>query len=199
MLDPTRQRDPERTRAALVEAALATLKEDGFAGTTARAIAQRAGVNQALVFYHFGGVNRLLLAAVDASAAARLARYGAAIDAATGPQELARTARELYREDVEGGHVTVVTELIGASLTHPELRPELVERMRPWLDLTQRTLERLTAGMPAAALLPPRAGAFALVALYLGIHLLSRLDPQNATAEELFELLERVAALASAP
>ena len=68
-------REPSRTRALLVEAALATLKEAGYSGTTARAIAARAGVNQALVFYHFGGVDGLLLEALDASSAERLERY----------------------------------------------------------------------------------------------------------------------------
>ena len=68
-------KDPSATRARLVEAALQSLQEEGFAGTTARSIAARAGVNQALVFYHFGGVDGLLLAALDASATERLGRY----------------------------------------------------------------------------------------------------------------------------
>ena len=50
------------TRAALVAAAIDTLRESGFAAASARRIAQRAGCNQALVFYHFGTVNDLLMA-----------------------------------------------------------------------------------------------------------------------------------------
>ena len=42
------------TKQGLVEAAIETLKAEGFAGASARAIAGRAGCNQALVFYHFG-------------------------------------------------------------------------------------------------------------------------------------------------
>src|SRR3712207_1158161 len=150
------RRDPDQTRAALIEAALETLKAEGFAGTTARAVAGRANVNQALVFYHFGGVLPLLLAALDHSAAARLARYRAAVDEASAPEELVREMRELYREDVAGGHVTIVTELIGASLSNPELRVELVARMRPWLELVRRVFEDALAASPLRELVPVR-------------------------------------------
>src|SRR4051794_35552634 len=118
-------KDPSATRARLVEAALQSLQEEGFAGTTARSIAARAGANQALVFYHFGGVDGLLLAALDASAAERLGRYRAALASAPTTHEKIDAARRLYREDVDGGHVTVIAELLGASLARPELRSAL--------------------------------------------------------------------------
>ncbi|WP_436533344.1 TetR/AcrR family transcriptional regulator [Actinoplanes sp. HUAS TT8] len=50
-----RQRDPERTRQKILEAAAAEFAEHGFAGARTRAIASRAGVNQQLVSYYFGG------------------------------------------------------------------------------------------------------------------------------------------------
>ena len=53
------------TREALVRGAVAALIEEGFAGASAREIARRAGCNQGLVFYHFGSVANLLLAALD--------------------------------------------------------------------------------------------------------------------------------------
>src|SRR5215469_9896518 len=58
-------RQVTETRAALTEAAIAVLRESGFASASARRIAQRAGCNQALVFYHFGSVNDLLVAALE--------------------------------------------------------------------------------------------------------------------------------------
>src|SRR3954447_21473550 len=120
-----------QTRASLVEAALETLRNDGFARTTARAIAQRAGVNQALIYYHYEGVNGLLLAALEASSAERLAAYRAALADVSSVADAIPTMTTLYREDVAGGHVTVLAELVGASLAHPELAPQLVERMDP--------------------------------------------------------------------
>src|SRR6202161_2979627 len=68
------------TRRRLIEAALETLKTEGYAGASARAIAQRAGSTQGLIFYHFGSVTNLLLAALDAVSAERLLRYGEAVD-----------------------------------------------------------------------------------------------------------------------
>src|SRR6185436_20697275 len=50
-----RQRDPERTRQRIIEAAAAEFAEHGYAGARTRAIAARAGVNQQLVSYYFGG------------------------------------------------------------------------------------------------------------------------------------------------
>ena len=187
------RRDPEQTRAALVEAALETLKDEGFAGTTARAIAGRAGVNQALVFYHFGGVTPLLLAALDHSAAVRLERYREAVAAAGSLEELVPRIRALWDEDVAGGHVTIVTELIGASLAHPELRPELVARMRPWLELGRGVFEEALRASPLEEVVPGREAAFAVTAMYLGLNLLSRLDPASEELDALFSLLERVA------
>src|SRR5258708_12780511 len=51
------------TKLQIAEAALDTLKANGFAGSSARAIAHRGGFNQALIFYHFGSVQNALLPA----------------------------------------------------------------------------------------------------------------------------------------
>jgi TetR/AcrR family transcriptional regulator len=57
-----RQVDANRTRAALLDAALEEFAAKGFAGTRVRDIAQRAGVSKDLVAYHFGGKDGLYLA-----------------------------------------------------------------------------------------------------------------------------------------
>jgi TetR/AcrR family transcriptional regulator len=53
--DEERLIDSERSRRALVEAAFQEFSANGFAGTTVRAIADRAGLSKDLVSYHFGG------------------------------------------------------------------------------------------------------------------------------------------------
>jgi AcrR family transcriptional regulator len=50
-----RQRDPERSRAAILDAALVEFGERGFAGARTVAIANRAGVNAQLIAYYFDG------------------------------------------------------------------------------------------------------------------------------------------------
>jgi AcrR family transcriptional regulator len=53
--DRPRIRDRERSRRALLDAALAEFAENGFAGARVHAIAERAGVNKQLISYYFGG------------------------------------------------------------------------------------------------------------------------------------------------
>ena len=79
------------TRRRLVEAAVETLKEDGFVGASARAIAERAGSNQGLIFYHFGSVTNLLLAALDEVSAERLHDYGEAVGRVGSPVSSSRS------------------------------------------------------------------------------------------------------------
>jgi AcrR family transcriptional regulator len=194
---PGRAEEGLRTRGRMVEAALQTLIEEGYAGTSARAIASRGGFNPALIFYHYHGVDQLLLAALDKTGTERLERYRAAMSGPGRPDELVRRAAELFREDVQGGHVTAVTELVGASLSKPELRGELVARIRRWLEFTQGILERILKDSPLPGLAPAaEPAAFAIVSGYLGLNMLSRLMPDMSEADALFQLLEQLARLA---
>ncbi|HSL09332.1 MAG TPA: TetR family transcriptional regulator [Pseudonocardiaceae bacterium] len=55
----------EDTRAALLDAARVEFTERGFDGATVRAIAQRAGVDPAMVNHWFGGKNALFVAVME--------------------------------------------------------------------------------------------------------------------------------------
>ncbi|HEX6673752.1 MAG TPA: TetR/AcrR family transcriptional regulator [Actinomycetes bacterium] len=183
------------TRQRITDAALETLKQEGFTGASARAIADRGGFAQALIFYHFGTVNQLLLAALDDTSARRLGAYQAAVERTTTLSELLQTATRLYREDLAAGHITVLNELIGACLAYPELRPEIAARVQPWVDFAEDVIVRALADGPLAELVPSRDAAFATVALYLGVQMLTHLNGDAAAAESLFATGERVAAL----
>jgi AcrR family transcriptional regulator len=79
---------PRETRQRVIEAASALFAAHGFHGTTARDIAERAGVNLAAAHYHFGSKESLYLevlrAQFDAITAA-LERRGARLAAGTKP------------------------------------------------------------------------------------------------------------------
>ncbi|HEX8101017.1 MAG TPA: TetR family transcriptional regulator [Solirubrobacteraceae bacterium] len=60
-----RVRDAERTRRALLDAALAEFAEKGRAGARVSEIAARAGVNKQLISYYFGGKDGLYAAIVE--------------------------------------------------------------------------------------------------------------------------------------
>src|SRR5205807_7889692 len=61
-----RQRDPERTRKLILDAAVAEFAAHGYAGARVSAIAARAGVNQQLISYYFDSKEGLYQAISEA-------------------------------------------------------------------------------------------------------------------------------------
>ncbi|MDP9225580.1 MAG: TetR/AcrR family transcriptional regulator [Actinomycetota bacterium] len=189
MLKPVAQTAPEGdTKGRIVQAALETLKVAGFAGTSARAIARRGGFNQALIFYHFGSLNALLLEALDDTSRRRMHAYTELVERSRSVEELVSAAVRIYREDLDSGHITVLSEVIAGSLAHPELGPEVVARIEPWIAFAQQAIAKVTQGSPLAQVVPSREMAFALVAFYLGVEMLNHLDGNRERAEALFKV-----------
>jgi len=122
---------PDGTRNQILRAAFDTLEHKGFAAASSRAVAERGGFNQALVFYYFGSMDALLLAALDWTNERRLSAYRAALADAKTLDEVFATAARLFEEDRESGHVTVVSQMIAGSVARPELAPETLKRMQP--------------------------------------------------------------------
>jgi AcrR family transcriptional regulator len=184
------------TKATIIEAALETLKSRGFAGASAREIAKAGDFNQALLFYHFGSVRNALLAALDLVSERRMRAYRPAFEQAQTVSELAGLAREIYREDLENGYVTVLGEMVAGGVGAPELGREVVARIEPWVEMVESKVRALVAGSPFERMIPARDLAFAIIALYLGIDMLSHLDGDHARAQSLLDLGVRMAPLA---
>ncbi|MGI5171045.1 TetR/AcrR family transcriptional regulator [Spirillospora sp. CA-253888] len=90
-----RRTDPERTRAALIEAALEEFSAKGFAGARVREIGRRAGVSKDQISYHFGGKLGLYREVRRACAAGA----DTALEPGSPPVEaLARLLRETLRD-----------------------------------------------------------------------------------------------------
>jgi AcrR family transcriptional regulator len=176
------------TKKRIVSAALKTLKRDGFTGASARVIARTGRFNPALIFYHFGSVNDLLLAALDETSRTRMRRYHELMERAQTLPQVMEAAAELYREDLRSGHITVLSEMIAGASSVPELGREIVERIQPWIELTEETLRRVTQGTPIEQIAPPSDVAFAVVSLYLGMELLTHLEGDSTRTEALFKL-----------
>jgi AcrR family transcriptional regulator len=186
------------TKARIVEAAVATLKAKGFAGTSAREIAYTGGFNQALIFYHFGSVQNALLAGLDLVSERRMRAYQPVFERAQTLSDLAGLAREIYREDLENGYVTVLGEMVAGGVSDADLGRLVVARLQPWVEIVERKVRSLVAGSLFESMVSPRDVAFAIIALYLGIDMLSHLDGDRARAESLLNLGVRVAPLAQA-
>ena len=193
-----KERDPRgagHTKDRIVDAAIETLKKDGFAGASARTIAERGRFNQALIFYHFGTIDGLLLAALDRTSEERMQAYREAIEGATSLVELATVAAGVFREDLRSGHIKVMAELIAGSSAHPALGPEISRRVEPWIELTREVGERVSRGTGLEQVLPSQDIAFAVVSLFLGIELMSHLDGDTTRAERLFSAAQGLAAM----
>jgi AcrR family transcriptional regulator len=184
----------EATRQRIVDAALETLKKEGFAGATSRAIARAGGFNQALIFYHFGTLDGLLLAALDKTSEERLSRYRTAVAKARTPAELAGVAARIYKEDRDRGHMTVVSQMIAGSVARPDLARGVLARMEPWIELCEEALAKALSGLPAEVV-PLRDLAYAVTTFYLGLNLVTHLDQDRERTEALVARLQGLAPL----
>ncbi len=63
----------------------------------------------------------------------------------------------------------------------------------PWRTFTKRAIEAIVADSPFASLVPIDDAAHAVVALYLGLEMLSQLDGDRAPALRLFDRARELA------
>lgn len=175
--------------------AIAALSEVGFAGASAREIATRAGCTQALVFYHFGSVTDLLLAALDEVSTRRLASYAHVLDEAISLTDLIDSARVIFSEDLDAGNVAVLVEMITGAQSVPGLGEQVASRLAPWRDFAESAARKAVAGSPVASLLPAKDLAHAVVAGFLGLELLANLDGDRTAALALFDRARLIAGL----
>lgn len=189
------KKPPTSTKARIAAAAFATVREVGYAGASARAIAAHGGFNQALIFYHYGGTDEALLAALDQSTEQRLARYRECMDGVSALPDMVEAARTLFKEDFDTGHVKLLAELVAAGASNADLGKKVALRVEPSLAFSRETFERLMAGSPLAMLVEAKDAAYALSALYLGMELLANLEGNLDASDSLFAAAGRVASL----
>jgi AcrR family transcriptional regulator len=180
------------TRQQILHATYEALRDEGFAATTSRAVARRGGFNQALVFYYFGSMDALLLAALDWTNEQRLAAYRDALAEARTPADVLDAAARLFREDRDTGHITVVSQMIAGSVARPELAPQMLARMQPWLELCEKTLSRILDETPLTGIVPRDELGRAVVTFYLGANLLTHLEGDTGAAEAVIARLRDV-------
>jgi AcrR family transcriptional regulator len=168
-------------RGRIVDAALHTLISTGYANTSVRAIASTGGFSPALVFYHFGSVDALLLTVLDRVSGDRLARYETRLADVSNLQALGVAMEELYAEDLQLGQLTAVQEIVGAMAFDPELSVEIFDRMQPWMTFAEGLSSRILAGSPLAGLIDPSVVGSAVIALYMGLEIVARMRGGDST------------------
>lgn len=158
----------EDTKEAILQAAKRVLARDGFPALTARNIASEAGTNLALLNYHYGTKERLLLALFEALNDERLARQRTMY--AVQPEPLSakwRKATEFYRQDLAAGWVRVLNELIAHGYSNPRVGKLVREQTAQWRSLIATAAQE---GLPALGLnVPPEHVASAVASFWLGM------------------------------
>lgn len=143
-----RARDAAATRRALLAAARELFAADGFDRTTVRAIADRAGVNQALLFRYFGNKKGMFAEAIRGQALALLEDGPSA-------ELLERAVAALFANDPRHTAEPLLALLRGASSTQvgEQVRTELAAAyVSAFADLAD-TPDRADAALRAELLL----------------------------------------------
>ena len=172
-----RSRSGAETRDRLIDGAIDALRSHGIAGTSARTIAATAGVNQALIFHHFGGMDGLLAEACRRSTERRVARYRDRFATVGSLRELLAVGREIHTAERAEGNVAVLAQLLAAGQTDPALGRVTADALNLWVAEIEAVLSRLLAGSPLSPVVDPPSLSRAVSAAFIGLELYEGVDP----------------------
>jgi AcrR family transcriptional regulator len=181
------------TREQILDAARDVLAADGYAHTTTRSIAERAGVQLSLVHYHFEGKQQLL-AAVLARENERLLERQRELFAR--PESLAdkwRAACAYLREDLSSGYVRILWELWAVGLSEPDLAAHWREAIAGWRDLLASVAEEWNDGLETPLPVSPEVLVTLVANAFQGAEaeILAGIDaPHFRALESVAELIE---------
>jgi AcrR family transcriptional regulator len=181
------------TKQRLIDGAMRAIRTHGIAGVSARTVAAAAGVNQALVFYHFGTVDDLLAAACQAATQERVAHYRDRLAAVGSLRELLELGRALHEAERERGNVAVLAQLLAGAQNDPRLAGPVRAALDLWVAEIEQVLRRLLDRSPLAGIAEPAGLARAVSAAFIGLELYEGVDPAGASAA--LDALNHLAAL----
>ncbi len=193
MVKPPLSRKRQRTRAALVEAALAIIAERGIAAVTLDEIAARAGVTKGAIYSNYRSKGELLWEAVDRRRP-HLAPEATPGDPAAQARAVARAIMASLPEAER--EAAFHSELQIYIRTDPELRAQQAEQQKAQLNDISR---QLATDFGDQLTMPPRTVALAIQALILGFTAQWERTPDEVTEEVVTAALEALAIGATAP
>jgi len=151
-----------------MDGAIETLRHRGYAAASARTIAATAGVNQALIFYHFGSVDELLATSCRLTSAAALELYAARLASAANLREILAAGRLLP--------LPPVVQLLSGARTNEVLAAACREVVARWTALTEEAVRRQLRGSPLAMRCDLDGVARAITAMAIGLELYDGVD-----------------------
>lgn len=140
------------TRMVIIEAAIASLAEQGFSATSARAVAERAEVAPGGLFYHFGSMDELLAEVFSVGLDRRVERLSAALDV---PEiELPSAFPQAVRAEFANPESRALLELVVGAIDSPVLAARVRDGLDRSVAFTREVIDRMVGASPMAALLP---------------------------------------------
>ena len=161
--------DGAATRVLILQAARRRLIEEGYANLSVREIAADAGVNHALIGYHFQGKQQLVMAVLDEANARLLERQARMYDSAGSASEQWRQACAFYDEDLASGFVKLLMELMGASFHDDALRKEFTPRLLAWQKLIEEAVDRFVSDTGLELPISARASSAGITWFWMGM------------------------------
>jgi AcrR family transcriptional regulator len=181
------------TRERLLAGAIVTLRDKGIAGTSARSIAAAAGVNQALVFYHFGSVDELIIAACQSATRQRVALYADQFAGVSSLRELLAVGQSLHEVERAAGNTQVLAQVLAAAQQNATLAEAAKQALGLWINEIELTLRRILTTSPIKAALDIPGLARATAAAFIGLELYEAVDPDSS--QHAMEALSQLAIL----
>jgi AcrR family transcriptional regulator len=129
----------DQTRTALLDATIELLAEVGYAATTTREVAQRAGVSRGAQTHHFPAKSDLVAAAIDHLFATQAVAFRRAFDEVPPERRSLATAIDILWTIVKGRPFAAVLEVYVAARTDDELRV-VVQALAISLEATIRDI-----------------------------------------------------------
>lgn len=187
------------TRIRLLDAAAEVVCDRGLAAASARTIAAAAGVNQALVFYHFGTVAELIEAASNRAVDSALAHYRIALDGAVTVDQLLAVGRDLQGRERAVGNVAFMAQILSGAGHDPAIARAARYAMSAWTGQVRAALDRVLGGTVIAELVDTAGLADLVSAGFIGLELYGTVDAQSASAalsslDSLGRLVDRLGA-----
>ena len=142
--------ESSETRALLVAAAEAVIRDEGHAAASTRRVAQRAGLKPSLVHYYFPTTDDLLLAVFRRGASQSDAMIAAAL--ASGDP-----VRALWRFFADASRTALSVEFLALAYHRPSIRAEIARHSEAMRSAQAALFERLLGPRLAAAGCPPAA------------------------------------------
>lgn len=155
------------TRTKILEAAFRQLGQRGYAALSVREIAKDAGVNHALINYHFRTKDQLVIEVLDAANQRLLERQRRMYDTPGGFAEKWAQARRFYQDDLASGFVRVQAELWAASFSNPELREKFLPRIEAWRSVVLGGVREALEALEAAGTKLPAPFAADAIACFV--------------------------------